>query len=45
MKFKFLLCIDDTDKLGSEISCYGCAFRRWSAGSFTCALLLGTSQI
>lgn len=45
MKFKFLLCIDDADELGSEISCYDCAFRRWSAESFTCALPPETSQI
>jgi len=34
MKFKFLLCIDDTDELGGEISCYDCAFKRWSAEGF-----------
>ncbi len=30
---------------GGEISCYDCAFRRWSAESFACAMLfIGASQ-
>jgi len=43
---KFKLDNDEEEtSCGGEISCYDCTFRRWSAESFTCALLLKTSRI
>ncbi|WP_304345640.1 molybdopterin biosynthesis protein MoeB [Campylobacter showae] len=36
---KFKLDNDEEEMAyGGEISCYDCAFRRWSAESFTCAI-------
>jgi len=44
-KFKLDNDEEETSCGGGEISCYDCAFRRWSAEGFTCALLLETSRI
>nr|WP_314883910.1 molybdopterin biosynthesis protein MoeB [uncultured Campylobacter sp.] len=38
---KFKLDNDEEEMAcGGEIGCYDCAFRRWSAESFTCAMLV-----
>ena len=43
---KFKLDNDEEEMAcGGEISCYDCAFRRWGAESFACAMLfIGASQ-